>query len=160
MAFSNLLCFLPEIITVLAALIAWRSMFAARNSAREANRIQERLLAIEAERQERERASLQQALFTVEVFWRQDDSLTTFVRNVGNGTAYKAQFFTDGKLINAYPTFRSTSLKRHEPTLEPESVTTFEFELKSYLPRPERIAVVWIDAVGKQQQQQMEIFRK
>lgn len=113
---------------------------------------------IEADRDAREHLSNQQAMFITEVWWRQDEVLRIYLKNIGNGPAYKAQFLANGMRLNAFPTFQTTSLKTFEPTLEPQSTTTFEFELKSYLPRVENIAVVWIDGLGKQQSQKIEML--
>ncbi len=155
--FTNLVNLLPEIVAVVSAFIAWQSKLSACNSARVANDIQKRLLAIESERHESEQASKKQASFAIETLGRWDKSLTAFVRNIGNGTAYQAQFFVGDIRLDVYPTFKRTSLKGYEPTLEPKSCTTFEFELKSYLPSPENIVVVWTDNIGKQQRQQLDI---
>lgn len=85
--------FLILLATILAAAIAWRATFAARDAARESNDIQKRLLIIEEQRERDRIASLRPVKF--EISCKNYDSGLSEVTalNTGEQTAFNVQFF-------------------------------------------------------------------
>lgn len=90
---STWINFLILLATVLAAAIAWRATFAARDAARESNDIQKRLLIIEEQRERDRIASLRPVEF--EIGCKNYDSGLSEITalNAGKQTAFNAQFF-------------------------------------------------------------------
>ncbi len=154
---SNVINFGIFLATVIAAFIAWLGTIRARNSADEANRIQAELLKLEEERDKRNQFAEQKAFFHVETEHHiRKEYLRLHLKNVGNGTAHKVQFFVNKKDITHWPSFRKSDLVM-DPTFKPGAAGVFEFSADFEELRPTFMFIKWTDDLDRLQTQPVEL---
>lgn len=154
---SNVINFGIFLATVIAACIAWLGTIRARNSADEANRIQAELLKLEEGRDKYNQLAEQKAFFHVEPEHHiRKEYLRLHLKNVGNGTAHKVQFFVNKKDITRWPSFRSSNLAI-DPTFEPGATGMFEFSADFEKLRPTFMFIKWTDDLDRLQTQPVDL---
>jgi hypothetical protein len=148
MTLSNWINFLLLIVSVIAAGIAWRAVFAARASAREANETSKQMLRNDDARRRDEIAAKFQAEFHVYLGWGDtygNRPRQIRIKNIGTGGASNVKLYYNRRDVRTIGNIDARFLPDY--IVKDEEVFIEELELK-VIQTPAEIYITWNDVAG------------